>query len=186
MKRQDWSRRWGDPKFSPAWWLDGPHPLIQRTVESGWLQPCQLLEIGCGTGQQAAWLQERSFQVTAFDFAPEAIEIAKTTHSGPTFLVADATAQAGVSGAFDAIVDVGCFHGLEDHSAYLANILLWSKPGAKFALVARCGEFQPYQRFQQVRDIFCDSFSLHSYETRGGTLPRMPAMEMMIFRLSKS
>jgi len=35
-----------------------------------------VLDIGCGAGRHALWLQQRGFRVTAIDISPEAIEVA--------------------------------------------------------------------------------------------------------------
>ncbi len=36
------------------------------------------LDIGCGTGVFASWLAEQGFEVTAVDFIPEALDMART------------------------------------------------------------------------------------------------------------
>src|SRR5580704_3533939 len=128
VTKEEWCRRWSDAAYSPLWWVDGPHDLIRRTVESGWLpRGCSILEIGCGAGQQAQWLSQNGFRVVGFDFSPEAIERAcrdYATSGGPRFMVADVTGDErpnAISGSFDAIIDAGCFHNIppSQHKRYL-------------------------------------------------------------------
>jgi hypothetical protein len=57
MSKEAWRRLWSnaDAAFSEIWWVDGPHDLIRKTVESGWLPPgSSILEIGCGGGNRPA------------------------------------------------------------------------------------------------------------------------------------
>jgi cyclopropane fatty-acyl-phospholipid synthase-like methyltransferase len=178
----------------PSWWVDGPHSLIRRTVESGWLPPgCSILEIGCGAGQQAAWLSQNGFRVVGFDFSPEAIERAcreYATPGGPQFVVADVTRGEQpdvVSGTFDAIIDAGCFHTISHDQLehYLDNVVSWSRAGTRFVLMAPCFDMEPAQRFHQVRVLFQNSFDLIFCEESLGCLPRRPELKIMVFRLQR-
>jgi len=66
--QEKWDQRWHDASYSPLWWADGAHELIRRTVESGWLRAgCNVLEIGCGAGQGAAWLKRAGFEVMGIE-----------------------------------------------------------------------------------------------------------------------
>ena len=54
---------------------------------------CRVLEIGCGSGENAIWLAQQGFDVVACDLSPTAIQQAKeklpATDSDVFFLVAD-------------------------------------------------------------------------------------------------
>ena len=50
-----------------------PSPMLNRWIEKGHLQPCSILVPGCGRGHEVVALAEAGFQVTAIDFADEAI-----------------------------------------------------------------------------------------------------------------
>ena len=50
-----------------------PGVLARHSIE-----PCALIDLGCGTGKSAVWLAEKGFSVTGVDFSPPAIEQALT------------------------------------------------------------------------------------------------------------
>ncbi len=184
-----WDQRWRDPSFSPLWWVDGPHDLIRKTVESGWLpRHCTVLELGCGAGQQAAWLKQAGFEVIGIDVSPEAIARARrdfTTPGGPVFEVADVTGPHILRRTFDAIVDAGCFHGIrpEHHARYVNHVASWSRENTRFVLMVHCREHSPIVRLHQIRQLFEQWFDVVFYEARAGCLPQDPRMKMMVFRL---
>ena len=82
------------------------------------------------------------FEVVGVDFAPRAIKVARkralTARSPARFLAGDVTdlARAGVTGQFDLILDVGCYHAVaeEVRTAYAAQVVAFTKPGADFYL----------------------------------------------------
>jgi SAM-dependent methyltransferase len=58
-----------DPARAPV-----DEELIQLAAE---LPPGKALDLGCGSGQNAVWLAERDWAVTAVDMAPEALDEAR-------------------------------------------------------------------------------------------------------------
>ena len=92
------------------------------------------IDIGCGTGTNVITLAQHGWQVSGIDFAPRAIQIAKRKtlrlRSGQApnanvkadLRVGDATKLDGITGPFDLALDMGCFHGVENRSAYLATL----------------------------------------------------------------
>lgn len=67
------------------------------------------LVVGCGLGDEAKYLADRGFEVTAFDISPKAIEWAKRVHEAKNieFLVADMfDPPAEWDRAFDLVVEV--------------------------------------------------------------------------------
>ena len=77
-------RAWFEELYSAAdrddeWipWSDGrPNPLVVEWVV-GQNDPGSALVVGCGLGEDAAFLYQRGWDVTAFDITPTAIEWAK-------------------------------------------------------------------------------------------------------------
>lgn len=68
--------------------------------------PKKILEINCGTGEDALWLAQQGFTVLATDISSEMIAVAKAkiTSGNPTFLRADIREIAGVvTGRFDLV-----------------------------------------------------------------------------------
>lgn len=86
------------------------------------------LDLGCGTGTNVITLARQGWQVTGVDFARRAIQIArrKARQAGVSIdlRVGDVTRLEGVSGPFDLILDIGCFHGLDpaEMQVYISNL----------------------------------------------------------------
>ena len=118
------------------WQLDGPQPLVVELAEAGEFAG-PILEIGCGLGDNAIYLAERGYQITAVDASPAAIEKnrAKAAARGVdvTFAVADATVLDGVGDGFASALDSALMHCLSDDQrrAYLAALHGVCRPGAR-------------------------------------------------------
>ena len=84
------------------------------------------LDIGCGTGTNVITLANAGWQVTGFDFAPRAIQIAKRKlkQAGiqADVFTDDATQMKKIQGKFDLALDMGCFHGIENKAGYLTQL----------------------------------------------------------------
>ena len=78
--------------------------------------PGRAIDIGCGTGTNLITLARAGWKVTGVDFAPRAISLAKQKLRAQAIQanlqVSDATKLDGISGPFDLVFDVGCFHGI--------------------------------------------------------------------------
>jgi SAM-dependent methyltransferase len=78
------------------------------------------VDLGCGTGAQARYLAGRGWAVTAVDYTPRAVELARRDdpQGTVTWRVADVTAPAEVdptgelADRCDLILDNGCLHGI--------------------------------------------------------------------------
>jgi ubiquinone/menaquinone biosynthesis C-methylase UbiE len=84
------------------------------------------IDIGCGTGTNVITLAKTGWQVTGFDFASRAIQIArrkiKKANVQANLFTDDATRMKNVTGQFDLALDLGCFHGLENKADYLTQL----------------------------------------------------------------
>ena len=104
--------------------------------------PGKALDLGCGTGTNAIYLVQHGWQATGVDFANKAIRMArhKAQKAGlrADFRVADVTRLKGITGPFDFILDMGCYHNLSATGmrAYQANIDRLLKVGGHFLLYA--------------------------------------------------
>ena len=78
---------------------------------------CRVLEIGCGSGENALWLAQQGFEVVACDISPTAIGRAKgkLPAAGPdvNFLVADFLADPIPDAPFGFVFDRGCLHSID-------------------------------------------------------------------------
>jgi SAM-dependent methyltransferase len=77
-----------------------------------------ILDVSCGTGENAMFLARRGHKVTGINFLAEPITRAKkkaTERSATaTFLVMDALALNDLPEVFDAVIDSGLFHVFND------------------------------------------------------------------------
>jgi cyclopropane fatty-acyl-phospholipid synthase-like methyltransferase len=104
--------------------------------------PGRALDLGCGTGANLVSMAQRGWQVTGVDFAVKAISAArrKARQAGVKveLHVADVTRIDDIHGPFDLILDIGCFHNLDQGGKlrYLANLVRLLAPQGAFLLYA--------------------------------------------------
>jgi cyclopropane fatty-acyl-phospholipid synthase-like methyltransferase len=90
--------------------------------------PGRALDMGCGTGTNVITLAKHGWEVIGVDFVRRAINIAKSNAQQfgveAEFLVEDVTRLETVTGTFDLILDMGCFHSLPPATrhAYIQKI----------------------------------------------------------------
>jgi SAM-dependent methyltransferase len=91
------------------------------------------IDIGCGTGTNVITLAKTGWQVTGFDFAARAIQIAKhktkKANLQASLFTDDATRMKNVAGKFDLALDIGCFHSLDNKAGYLIQLDRILAPG---------------------------------------------------------
>jgi SAM-dependent methyltransferase len=99
----------------------------------------EILDIGCGTGDNAVFLACRGYRVTAIDAAPAAIEEARQRADGlqVSFAVEDATRLTGYAGRFDTVLDSALFHTLDDagRRRYAAALHRATRPAARLNML---------------------------------------------------
>jgi len=83
------------------------------------VNPSNLLELGCGLGYFTEYVENHGVKATGLDFSPIAIErakkrISKNEHK-PTLLVGDVTNLQFDDNQYDCILDIGCFHSLDEN-----------------------------------------------------------------------
>lgn len=102
------------------------------------------IDLGCGTGTNVLTLAQHGWQVTGVDFVPKAIRVAKrktkNVKTKVELFVGDVTDLRGITGPFDLALDIGCFHGLENKSAYLDELDRLLAPSGHWLLY---GFFKP-------------------------------------------
>lgn len=105
------------PVASPPWDNKAPKENVITWQEGGWIHG-DVLDIGCGYGDNAIYLAKNGHNVTGLDISPTALVTAerraKDAGVQVTFAVTDSTRLDGYTDAFDTIVDSGMFHCLDD------------------------------------------------------------------------
>ena len=152
--------------FKP--WDSGmtPPQLVELVEGPAALKPGRALDLGCGTGTNAAYLSEHGWDVTGIDFVPRAIAAAKRKALHAKLVVGDVTqlADAGVSGPFDLLFDLGCFHSLPDdrRDAYVGEAARVAKPGATLLMFAfgEKGRGTPVASEAEIRSRFAKPFDM--------------------------
>jgi len=108
---------WAYRNGAPPWDIGQPQPAIVRLAEQG-LIVGDVVDLGCGTGENALHLASRSLGVVGVDAAPTAIaqaqEKAGRRGSTATFLVADALKLETLGRTFNVAIDCGLFHTFSD------------------------------------------------------------------------
>ncbi|MBI4664678.1 MAG: class I SAM-dependent methyltransferase [Verrucomicrobia bacterium] len=157
----------------PAWDTGRPSGELKRLVEDGTLQPCRVIELGCGTGTTSIYLASRGFTVTAADIAPTALRLAemKAEKSGArvNWLLADVLAMPELR-PFDLVFDRGCYHGVrrQNARAYVETLKRLTRPGSRVLILAgNANEPKPHYgpprvAEEEVRSDFAPWFQFDS------------------------
>jgi SAM-dependent methyltransferase len=139
----EWAYRSGDP----PWDIGAPQPAIVRLAEQGVIRG-EIIDVGCGTGDNVLYLAARGLAVVGVDAAPTAIsraeEKARGEDSRATFLVADALALDRLARTFDTAIDCGLFHtfGEPDRLRFERSLHATLRPGSRYVLLC-FNEHQP-------------------------------------------
>jgi cyclopropane fatty-acyl-phospholipid synthase-like methyltransferase len=134
-----------------------------------------VLDVGCGTGENALFFASRGHKVTGIDFLEEPVARArrKATERGltATFLVMDALALKDLPEVFDTVIDSGLFHVFsdEDRQRYVEGLASVLKPGRRLFLLCFSDQepgTQGPRRVSQkeLHDAFAQGWAIESIE----------------------
>jgi len=185
-----WEKGWGDPAFAPTWYRDEARsaPLVEA-VSSGWFPSgSTVLDVGCGRGENAAWLASQGYLVTGIDVSQAALSHAETSHltrhQNLRFQRVDVAVPTKL-GTFDIITDIGCFHCLPPalHPYYAANILSWSHQGTRMIIRSHTLKVSANQQQQLIEALLTPVFGIESVEVTPN--PKHSGSFRMLMRLER-
>jgi SAM-dependent methyltransferase len=136
--REFWNGRFqsGDT----PWDRGAVNPKLEAWLTDGTLSPCRILVPGCGSGHEVAALGAAGFDVTALDFAPEALRLTRerlqAVNATATLVEADALSWPPEH-PFDAVYEQTCLCALYPDlwRGYADQLHRWVAPGGRlFAL----------------------------------------------------
>ena len=124
---------------TPPWDTKAPKENVIAWQTAGWIHG-DVLDAGCGLGDNAVYLARNGYHVTGLDISPTALitaeRRAEDAGAEVTFAVADSTKLDGYTDAFDTVIDSGLFHCLDDDGRrnYAAAVHRATRPGATLLL----------------------------------------------------
>ena len=129
------------PITTPPWDTKAPKENVIAWQEAGLIRG-DVLDIGCGLGDNAIYLAKHGHTVTGLDISPTALITAERravdARVAVRFATTDATRLDGYTEAFDTVIDSGCYHCL-DHAGradYAVAVHRATRPGATLLLSA--------------------------------------------------
>jgi len=155
---------------TPPWDIGRPQQAFVRLVEEGLIQG-NVLDAGCGTGENALYLAARGHAVVGIDAAPRAIERARAKMRDrdreAKFLVVDALKLKMLGSTFDSVIDSGLFHVFsdQDRARYVKSLASILREGGRVFILCfsdrEPGDWGPRRvTEQELRDAFRDGWDV--------------------------
>jgi cyclopropane fatty-acyl-phospholipid synthase-like methyltransferase len=152
----------------PPWDIGRPQREVIALMDAGAFSG-EVIDVGCGTGENALTLAEGGAHVLGIDASPRAVgkAIGKARDRGLSeaaeFLVADVFALEGLGRRFDAALDCGLFHVFDDHErpVYAASLAGVVSSGGALHLLCFSDRYPPGRgprrlTEQEIRETFTD------------------------------
>ncbi len=120
----------------PPWDIGRPQPELVRLEEASEIVG-RVLDVGCGTGENAYFFAEHGHETWGVDLSPTAIGQARA--KGPTrrapvdFRIGSALELEALGERFDTITDCGLFHTFSDgeRTRYVGSLRSVLRPGGR-------------------------------------------------------
>ncbi|MDD1638909.1 MAG: class I SAM-dependent methyltransferase [Methanomicrobiales archaeon] len=158
-------------KGRPPWDIGRPQKEFVEMVRRGELAG-SVLDIGCGTGENALFFASEGHEVWGIDSVPRAIEKAKEKALGTGlpihFLVLDALHLTRINRKFDSATDSGLFHTLsdEDRPVYMNQLATILNAGGRYFMLCFSDRepagYGPRRITEgEIRETFRDGWIIH-------------------------
>jgi SAM-dependent methyltransferase len=163
---------WAYRNGIPPWDIGRPQPGIVRLAEQGLIAGA-VIDLGCGTGENALYLGSRGLTVVGVDAAPTAIaraqEKARERGTDATFIEADALDLEALGRTFDVAIDCGLFHTFSDSDRirFVRSLHRTLRVGGRYILLCfserQPGEWGPRRVTQaEIRAMFASGWRVDS------------------------
>ena len=157
----------------PKWEIGRPQETVERLLENGLKGP--ILDLGCGTGENAILMAKHGHDVRAVDPSPIAIEKAKQKAKDAnvtcTFEVANGLDLSHLGQSFSTVLDSGVFHIFNDEQrlVYLSNLKSVLKSGGMYYAIcfsdSEPGDWGPRRvSAEEIKNLFMTDWELVSLE----------------------
>jgi len=163
----------------PPWDVGQPQPAFVRLAGHGLLTG-QVLDAGCGTGEQTLLAASSGAEALGVDVSPLALEQARGKAAArgipaaaggqagtARFEVADALSLSDLGMSFDTVIDSGLFHVFDNgnRARYVASLASVLRPGGHLYLMCfsdrQPGAFGPRRVSQdELRAAFRDGWTI--------------------------
>jgi cyclopropane fatty-acyl-phospholipid synthase-like methyltransferase len=158
-------------KGEPPWEIGRPQKEFIQLEQVGEIVG-SVLDIGCGTGENALYFAEHGHEVWGIDFTSLAIQKAKEKaiqrHLTVTFLPLNVLELYKLARTFDTVIDSGLFHVLSDEERplFVSNIATVVDRGGTYFMLCfselEPGEYGPRRVTQaEIRESFHDGWRVN-------------------------
>ena len=124
----------------PPWDTGVSPPELINFLES--VPPGQALDVGCGTGTNLVTMAAYGWRVVGVDLAwlsvLKARKKLRQADLDGQVRHGDVTGRLRLAGAYDLVLDIGCYHSLssQEREAYRQKLKRWLNPGGTYLLYA--------------------------------------------------
>jgi ubiquinone/menaquinone biosynthesis C-methylase UbiE len=167
----------------PPWEIGAAQPVIAEMAAEGSLVG-PVLDVGCGTGENALELARHGLEVVAVDSSSRAIELATakaTDRSLPVeFVVADAHQLDVLGRRFPTVMDSALLHVIDGKPGYSEQLAAVIQPNGRLILLEISDKADiPYPKISEaeIRKTFASprrliqSLATVTYQTQLGPFP---------------
>jgi len=127
----------------PPWQIDRPQSEVIRLIEQGAFES-PVLDLGCGTGDNAIELARRGYRVVGLDAVEEALRRAREKAGKeklaqpPEFVIGDALRLEDSGLEAETVLDCALFHTFsdEEQAVYVRGLEAVLSPGGKLHLLS--------------------------------------------------
>lgn len=165
-----WDASYRDER--PPWEIERPQPAVERLLAENAFHG-DVLDVGCGTGENTMLLASRGLHALGLDWAASAVEMAQAKAVERSleveFKVGDALRLDSLDRSFDSILDSALFHTFNDEARteYVTSIGSVTRSGSMLFLLC-FSELEPWgggpRRVTQaeIRNAFTDGWVVRS------------------------